>query len=217
MSRLAADRWRAIVALVEAVRAPGHVVVDVGADHGHVAHALGAIAVERAPHRIGRPDVPWIVSDGLTALAHVDIAVVAGMGAHRIADIVARGPAPTVAIVAHAPDDPPTLRQRLAASGWRIDAEVVVKEGPRHAFVLRATPGIETASGEALAIGPVLLRHAPHDPLVRAAFIREARRMRDIAGRATAHDPSRTASATARADALEAACAGRAVPGAREA
>ena len=88
---------------------PGDVVVDVGADHGHVAEALGAIATERMPNRAGRTDVPWVICDGLAAFRRVDVAVIAGMGARTIAGILTRGPTPEVAVL-HAQDDPPFLR-----------------------------------------------------------------------------------------------------------
>ena len=146
-------------------REPGWIVVDVGADHGHVAHALGAIATERAPNRIGRPDLRWIVADGLAPFRRVDVAVVAGMGAFTIAGILDRGPRPERAAVVHAPDDPAALRTWLAANGWRIDAEALAPEGGRFAEVIRAVPGREEATGLALALGPRLIEGGdPHLP-----------------------------------------------------
>ncbi|MEQ1566602.1 MAG: tRNA (adenine(22)-N(1))-methyltransferase TrmK [Myxococcota bacterium] len=139
-------------------------VVDVGADHGHVAHAVGAIATERAPQRIGRRDVPWVVADGLAPFREVDVAIVAGMGAHTIAKILDRGPRPRVAVVVHAPDDPPELRLWLAANGWRIDEERLAPEAGRFAEVIRAVPGVESATGNELRFGPRLL--SGDDPLL---------------------------------------------------
>jgi tRNA A22 N-methylase len=161
VKRRGAGRRRLLVALCPRDR----LVVDVGADHGHVAHALGGIATERLPHRIGRRDVRWVVADGLSPFREVPVAVIAGLGARSIQRILARGPRPGV-LVAHAPDDPGALRVWLAEDGWRIDAEGLAREGNRFAEVLRAVPGRETAAGLALELGPRLLEG--DDPLLRA-------------------------------------------------
>lgn len=161
------------------------VVVDVGADHGHVAAAIGAIATERAPGRIGRPDVPWVIADGLRPFRRVDLAVIAGMGALTIAGILERGPKPAAAVL-HAPDDPPVLRAWLAAHGWRIEAEALAPEARRYAEVLRVVPGEEQATGLWLTFGPRLLEGG--DPHLRAHLQQlwgwHARLARDTAGTA---------------------------------
>lgn len=159
------ERMRALVALCP----PDRPVVDVGADHGHVAHALGGIAVERMPHRAGRPDVRWVIADGLSAFREVPVAVLAGIGARSIAAILERGPRPG-AVVCHAPDDPGWLRGWLAEHGWRIDAEALAEDKRRFAEVLRALPGEETASGLALELGPRLLEG---DAPLRAAWLED--------------------------------------------
>lgn len=135
----------------------GEVIVDVGADHGHVAAAVGAIATERQPHRAGRSDVRWVIADGLRPFRRVDVAIIAGMGAHTIASILEAGPTPAVAVL-HAPDDPIALRRWLASHGWRIEAEALAPEARRFAEVIRAVPGQETAEGMELDFGPRLLR-----------------------------------------------------------
>lgn len=143
---------------------PAGLIVDVGADHGHVAHALGAVATERAPQRMGRRDVRWVVADGLRPFRRVEVAIIAGMGANTIARILAAGPRPEVAVVVHAQDDPPRLRRWLAANGWRIDAEALAREAGRFAEVIRAVPGAEPATGLDLDLGPRLL--ASDEPLL---------------------------------------------------
>ena len=141
---------------------PGEVRVDVGADHGHVAHALGAIATERMPERTGRSDVPWVICDGLAAFRRVDVAIIAGMGARTIAGILDRGPRPTCAVL-HATDDPPWLRRWLAKHGYRIEAEGLAPEAKRYAEVLRVVHGTETATGLTLDFGPHLVAgDVPH-------------------------------------------------------
>jgi tRNA A22 N-methylase len=170
----------------------GDVVVDVGADHGHVAHALGAIATEAAENRIGRRDVPWVVGDGLTPFDRVDVAVVAGMGWRTIARILDAGPRPTRAAILHAQDDPPSLRIWLADHGWRIDAEALAPEAGRFAEVVRAVPGVETATGHTLAFGPVLL--AGDDPHLAAHLAELGRYYDGLAASIGSSDPTLAAS-----------------------
>jgi tRNA A22 N-methylase len=134
----------------------GKNIVDVGADHGHVAAALGAIATERLPHRSGRRDIPWVIADGLKPFRNVEVAIIAGMGARKIMAILDAGPRPQ-AVVLHAQDDPPLLRRYLASHGWRIEREGLAPEAGRYAEVMVAMPGIETTSGTRLALGPRLL------------------------------------------------------------
>lgn len=160
-ARGGAARRRVLVELCP----PGEIIVDVGADHGHVAAAVGAIATERHPRRIGRRDVPWVVADGLRPFRRVDVAIIAGMGAHTIIGILQAGPRPGAAVL-HAPDDPPVLRRWLAENGWRIDAEALAPEAGRYAEVLRVVPGEETATGPWLHFGPRLL--TGRDPHLRA-------------------------------------------------
>lgn len=182
------------------VAGPGAVVVDVGADHGHVAAALGAIATERHPRRIGRRDVPWVVADGLAPFRRVDVAVVAGMGAHTIAGILQRGPRPTIGAVLHAPDDPPVLRLWLAEHGWRIVAEGLAPEARRFAEVVVVRPGHEAATGLHLELGPRLLEG--DDPLL-ADHLRQLHRWcAGLAAHTHGRDPVKHAHFRRRADFL---------------
>ena len=148
-------RHKAIVSLVPKPLHKEEFRVDIGADHGWVARQIGAFAVERLPHRRagqGR----WVIADGLSAFTEVDLAVIAGMGARRIAKILDGPCRPTIVIVAPQ-DDPPWLRNWLALRGWRIDAEVVAPEAGGYAEILRIVNGVETASGLSLRLGPHLL------------------------------------------------------------
>lgn len=131
--------------------------VDVGADHGWVAEALGCIATERRPNRRARSYDTWVVCDGLDAFGPMGTAVIAGMGAKTIARIISR--APTVQrYVLHAQDDPPALRRWLAGHGFRIVTEGLAPEARRFAEVVVAEPGDESTAGLELAFGPVLQR-----------------------------------------------------------
>ncbi len=155
MKRQGRPRREALVALCPPLE-PDQVVVDVGADHGHVAARLGAIATERAPHRRGRSDLRWVIADGLKPFRKVDVAIIAGMGARTIARILEAGPRPAVAVL-HAQDDPIALRRWLAANGWRIDAEALAPEARRFAEVMRVRSGVEPSEGCWLDFGPRLL------------------------------------------------------------
>lgn len=167
-------RRDAILALVPSDR----LVIDVGADHGYVASALGAIATERMPHRAGSATRRWVIADGLRPFRQVEVAVIAGMGARTIRRILEAGPRPDV-LVAHAQDDPPLLRRYLASSGWRIEAERLAPEARGYAQVVRATAGTERATDLYLHFGPRLLEG--DDPHLEAYVRREARRWLGIA------------------------------------
>lgn len=142
------------------------IIIDVGADHGYVAEHLGAIASERMPHRRGRRPIPWVIADGLKPYAHADAAIIAGMGAHKIIQILQEAP-PITTLVLHATDAPRRVRAYLAQNGWCIDVERIVPEGRAFAEVIRAKKGNEPATGLELAFGPKLLQtkgpyHLPH-------------------------------------------------------
>ena len=196
--------------LLVALCPPAPIVVDVGADHGHVARALGAIATEKAPGRVGRRDVPWVVADGLRPFRRVDVAIIAGMGAATIAGILERGPRPGVAAVLHAQDDPPGLRVWLAANGFRIDAERLVVEGAGFAEVIRAVPGTEVATGYALLFGPRLLEG--DDPLLGPHLRGERDRYRELARITIDRAPAKHLEFAARAAFLEAEMTERGLP-----
>ena len=166
-------------ALIGLVPAADGLVVDVGADHGYVAAALGAVAVERMPRRIagGRAGNRWVIADGLRPFRRVSVAVIAGMGADRIVGIAHAGPIPEV-VVAHADDDPGRLRTAMKPLGWRVDAEVAAPEGRRWAEVVRFVRGDEPARPARLWMGPRLLEQ--DDPRLRDFWAWRAMRLRGV-------------------------------------
>jgi tRNA A22 N-methylase len=176
------------------------IVVDVGADHGRVAAALGAIATERRPHRRSRAAVRWVIADGLAPFRAVDVAIVAGMGAATIARILTSGPTPS-AVILHAQDDPIRLRRWLAANGWAIDAERLAPEAGRFAEVIRAMPGREPASGLSLDHGPRLL--AGGDPWLAPHLHELVGYWSDLAARTASGAPEVAADARSRAAFLD--------------
>jgi tRNA A22 N-methylase len=153
-------------------------IVDVGADHGHVAAAVGAFANERMPNRMGRSDVAWVICDGLSAFSHVGVAIIAGMGARTIIGILERGPRPQ-ALLAHAQDDPPMLRKYLAANGWRFDREGLAPEAGRFAEVMLLSNGYTEETGLALEYGPRLAES--ESPYLREHFEQQISRLDGIA------------------------------------
>lgn len=141
------------------------VVVDVGADHGHVASSLArehdlVIATERRSNRLPRWPSLRVVADGLAPFRRVDLAIVCGMGPHSILHVLSSGPEVGCAVL-HSPDRTDTLRRGLKEQGWRIDAERLAPENGRYAELIRVLPGQEPSEGHALAFGPRLL-HDPH-------------------------------------------------------
>ncbi len=197
MKKAGAARRALIVRMVPPSPRP---VIDVGADHGHVAAALGAIATERMPVRRGKAPVRWVVADGLRPFREAPVAVIAGMGALTIARILTEGPRPQVAVL-HAQDDPPRLRLWLAANGWRIDAEGLAPEARAYAEVIRAVPGREPSTGMALFHGPCLM--SSHDPHLRPHLRHRIAHHRGIATATAGRAPSRHEQAMAHVDFLQ--------------
>jgi len=137
--------------------------VDVGADHGQVAKALGCIATEIQVVRTSRLSLPWVVADGVDCFRALGTVVIAGMGARTIGRILSRAP-PIERAVLHAQDDPCALRVWLAENGWKITQEGLAPEAGRFAEVVVAVPGVETTTGLSLEYGPALLKSK--DPLL---------------------------------------------------
>lgn len=186
MTARLSDRHAVIVALCPGIEP----IIDVGADHGYVAAALGAIAVERLPHRRGPAAVRWVIADGLQPFRAIGTAIICGMGADRIVAILAASVRPR-AIVVHATDDPDRLRVGLAAHGWRIDAERLAADGRGFAEVIRAVPGTEPSAGARLRVGPRLLEGG--DPLFTAWRERAIAVRVDLLAAISGHEPTRTA------------------------
>lgn len=195
-------RRRVIVAMA-GDRTP---IIDVGADHGRVAAALGAIATERMPRRRGRADVRWVIADGLRPFRRVGTAIIAGMGARTIARILTAGPRPEIAVL-HAQDEPGWLRCWLAGHGFAIDAEALAPEGNGFAEVVRAVPGAEPAVGLPLFYGPRLLASA--DPHLRPHLERQLAIETSIAATTAGRDPVAHATALGRVSFLRERLAAR--------
>ena len=106
----------------------------------------------------------FIVGDGADRLdCPVDCVVIAGMGGTTAAGIVERGREKLgdARLIMQANVANPELRERLAAAGYRISDERVVKDGRRHYIIIEAVPGCEEYTERELIVGPVLLREKP--------------------------------------------------------
>lgn len=201
------NKGRARRELILSLVPPDRQVVDVGADHGHVASRIpGCIATERMPHRRGAHRIRWVIADGLAPFRHVDVAIIAGMGSKTIEGILTRGPRPSIAIL-HAPDDPQRLRTWLGAHDWRIDTEGLAPEAGRFAEVIRAIPGTESATGHRLAYGPKLLES--EDPHLRAHLTHLRDIERDLANQVGDRAPAVRDRSLERVDFLEQTLRGR--------
>lgn len=208
-------RLKTLAALVP----PRRVVADIGTDHALLPIYL--VASGRIPRAIAGDVSPGScakarravaaaglsaaidvrLGPGLTVLApgEADVLVIAGLGGLTIAEILADGKEVATAaelVLLQPMRDPAELRRRLAALGFRLEYEALVREGKRFYVLMVAVPGTMPAYPEPiLEIGPFLV--ARPDPLlapyVKARIARErqiwerARRARGESGRARAY------------------------------
>lgn len=122
----------------------------------------------------------FLVCDGAEALNEpVDAAVIAGMGGPTAAGIVERGREKLggARIIAQVNVGQPELRRRLAAAGYRLTDERIVRDGRRLYVVMEARPGRAAYNELQLRVGPVLLEKRPPELGDYAAFrLRVARK-----------------------------------------
>jgi len=106
----------------------------------------------------------FIVCDGADGLdCGVDCVVIAGMGGTTAAGIVERGREKfgDARLLIQANVAQTELRQRLAAAGYRISDERIVRDGRRYYVIIEAVPGEAEYSVLELNAGPVLLKTKP--------------------------------------------------------
>lgn len=147
---------------IAALLPPCPLIADIGADHGlltvHLLNTnrcervlctdLSAPSLEKARAAVRRAGleerVLFAVGDGLSACAGhpFSAAVIAGMGGETIAHVLSTDEARRegVVYVLQPMTRASFLRRHLAASGFEIDEEVLVKEGGRIYPVLRVRP-----------------------------------------------------------------------------
>jgi len=175
-------RKEALIGLVP----PCALAAEIGADHGIISAFLlsqgicgrmvvsdiSAASLQKA-RRLFAPRgletrADFRVADGLLALdAPVEAIIIAGMGEKTIKEILRKGMDRLhgAALVLQSNTGVPGLRRWLAANGFRIDAERVVKEGRRYYIAMRAVEGRAVYSEKELCLGPCLLGERP--PLLR--------------------------------------------------
>lgn len=164
---------------------PGTAVADIGTDHGLVPAYLGLhgrntkiVAADRRQGplraaartfaRCGLPDIELRLGDGLRVLVpgEVSTVVLAGMGAHRMFQLLDEAPAQTAAL-RHLVLAPNTAwawtRRAIAARRWSLRDETLVTDAGSFYVVLRidvhpeAPP--EALSEQDFEFGPSLRRH----------------------------------------------------------
>lgn len=107
----------------------------------------------------------FLVGDGAQPLdCTVDCAVIAGMGGTTVAGIVERGREKfgDARLILQANVANPELRERLVRAGYRIEKELVIKDGRRYYIIMEAVPGLAEYTQKELIVGPVLLRERPN-------------------------------------------------------
>ena len=222
---------------------PGRPFADIGTDHGRLPAALvrakyvpRALACDRAEaplararltaercHVAGRVELR--LGDGLAPLrpGEVDAAVIAGVGAATIIEILGADPARTRSLsrlVLQPNFGHEALRRWLAAHAITLVDETLVEDRGRFYTILAAVPArgpeppeIPGWDAASWAIGPFVLRR--RGPLLARHLATELRRCEtEAAGlaRAGAPDPARVAELADRRSMLAGALAGLTTP-----
>jgi tRNA (adenine22-N1)-methyltransferase len=146
------------------------VVLDIGTDHGFVlekafqkGYIKAAIAsdlrekpLKQAERNLKNFPVKYVLSDGFLAIDQpFDLAVIAGMGAYLIAEIMEHAPKVNETYILQANDKVEVLRDYLMNHGFKIVDEYVVLDKFFY-IVLKVTRGIMELTVEDLFLGPIL-------------------------------------------------------------
>ncbi|MDO9629873.1 MAG: class I SAM-dependent methyltransferase [Acholeplasmataceae bacterium] len=147
-----------------------HTVLDIGTDHGLVlerAFELGYIKegiasdlrekpLKSAENNLKNYPVTFVISDGFLAIRKpFDLAIIAGMGAHLICDIMDHAPKKDITYILQSNDKTDILREYLMNHGFMILDEYLVKDKFFY-IVLKVKRGFSKLSHEDLILGPVL-------------------------------------------------------------
>lgn len=170
------------------------VVCDIGSDHGYVlemAFKTGTIQkgiatdvrdmpLQSAMKTLENYPVRAILSDGFLAIDEpFDAAVVAGMGAHLIAEIMEHAPHHKAIYVLQANDKIAYLRDRLIKLGFQIIDEHVIHD--RFYYVILVVKrGTMKLNHEDLYIGP-FLKHKPETKSYVEHRLRQLKKIMDVA------------------------------------
>ncbi len=169
------DRIRFLASLLKGFET----VLDVGSDHGLVLkEAILTYGVTRGiasdirkqplmqarRHLKGLP-VTFVLSDGFKAIEDAfDCAVIAGMGAHLISEIMQGAPLDdAVTYLLQANEKTDVLRRFLSQNGFQIIDEFVIHDG-RYYVILLVRRGICPLDEEEIILGPMLKTKASSIP-----------------------------------------------------
>jgi tRNA (adenine22-N1)-methyltransferase len=145
-------------------------VVDIGSDHGYVleeaflqgyikkgiATDVREMPLARSLKTLKNYPVKGILSDGFLAIHDpFDAAVIAGMGAYLIADLLVHAPNGDQTLILQPNDKESHLRQRLSELGFMITDEFVVHDRFYYVIII-AKRGSMTLSKEDVILGPCL-------------------------------------------------------------
>ncbi len=145
-------------------------VLDIGTDHGLVlksafekgyikqaiATDLRDMPLQSAKNNLKNYPVNFIISDGFLALREpFDVAIIAGMGAHLINDILDHRPYGTYDLILQANDKVHLLRRYLMDHGLKITDEWVIHD---HFYyvIIKATQGVMQLTDDDILVGPML-------------------------------------------------------------
>lgn len=145
-------------------------VLDIGTDHGLVLQSAfekgyirQAIAsdlrekpLQSAKENLKNYPVQFVLSDGFLAIAEpFDLAIMAGMGAYLMTEILNHAPRQAIDFILQANDKVHVLRHYLMQNGFIITDEWVIHD---HFYyvIIKATYGKMTLSDEDILVGPIL-------------------------------------------------------------
>lgn len=176
-----------LMAVANAVE-KGAVLCDVGTDHAYIPiylvknniikHAV-ASDIARGPlirageniKKYGLEDrIKLVLSDGLDNidLQNIDTVIIAGMGAHLIADIIKRAPKRGVKYVLQPMTLPEELKRFLFENGFTVTAERLSCDGRKIYNIISAADGheryceLDLYLGKKLYCDPLFLRYKKH-------------------------------------------------------
>ena len=145
-------------------------VVDIGTDHGlvlkkafdqgYIKHAIAAdiktMPLEQAKVNLNDCDVTFVLSDGFKQIdVPYDLAIIAGMGAYTICEIMSKATNPKATYILQPNDKHEILRTWLMNHEYRIVDEHVIFDGFYYVMMV-AEHGSMTLSDQACYLGPIL-------------------------------------------------------------
>ena len=151
-----------------------HSVLDIGTDHGFVlekafekgyiqkgiASDLREQPLKSAKNNLKNYPVTFVISDGFLAITDdFDLAIIAGMGAHLIKDIMNHAPKKDITYILQPNDKTDILREYLMNHGFSIIDEYLVKD-KFYYVILKVKRGESKLTPEDILLGPVL-RYKP--------------------------------------------------------